>query len=208
LNVDARRRELECQRVATSKRLLPFALAAVMALSSAACDRGDKASGTIPNDAAPAESDPFISVRAQLGEQAVRDLFEVEAAHAEYWRMFTLDRFDGESWTSTNPDGSKRGVALLPPVILPQSGGRLPPGAETLNQTFRILSDFDITHALPMAQTAEEIAGPIGNITWDPVRAQAFIDHGLADHLTEVGTLLTQMSVPDQLGSIDVSGST
>jgi transglutaminase-like putative cysteine protease len=27
-----------------------------------------------------------------------------------------------------------------------------------------------------MAQTAEEIAGPIGDITWDPERSQAFID--------------------------------
>ncbi|HEY1127484.1 MAG TPA: transglutaminaseTgpA domain-containing protein [Actinomycetota bacterium] len=189
--------------MASSKRLLPFALAAVMALSSVACDGGDKASGAIPNDAAPAESDPFISVRAQLGEQAVRDLFEVEAAHAEYWRMFTLDRFDGESWTSTNPDGSKRGVALLPPVILPQSGGRLPPGAETLNQTFRILSDFDITHALPMAQTAEEIAGPIGNITWDPVRAQAFIDRGLEEGMEYAVRSRIVIPTPEQLDQVE-----
>jgi transglutaminase-like putative cysteine protease len=189
--------------VASSKRLLPFALAAVMALSSVACDGGDKASGAIPNDAAPAESDPFISVRAQLGEQAVRDLFEVEAAHGQYWRMFTLDRFDGESWTSTNPDGSKGGVALLPPVILPQSGGRPPPGAETLNQTFRILSDLDIKHALPMAQAAEEIAGPIGEITWDPVRAQAFIHHGLEEGIEYAVRSRIVIPTPEELDQVE-----
>lgn len=174
-----------------------------MALSSVACDGGDKASGTIPNDGAPAESDPFISVRAQLGEQAVRDLFEVEAAHGEYWRMFTLDRFDGESWTSTNPDGSKVGVALWPPVILPQSGGRPPPGAESLNQTFRILSDLEITHALPMAQTAEEIAGPIGEITWDPVRAQAFIDRGLEEGMEYAVRSRIVIPTPEELDQVE-----
>jgi transglutaminase-like putative cysteine protease len=45
-----------------------------------------------------------------------------------------------------------------------------------LNQTFRILGDLDGPHALPMAQTAEKISGPIGDVTWDPARGQAFID--------------------------------
>ena len=109
-------------------------------------------------------------------KEATRHLFEVEAEHGEYWRMFTLDRFDGVSWTSTNPDGSQGGVLLSAPTVLPRSGGAPPPGAETLDQTFRILSDFDSAGALLMAQTAEEIAGPIGDITWDPERSQAFID--------------------------------
>lgn len=105
-----------------------------------------------------------------------RSLFEVDAEHAEYWRMFTLDRFDGESWTSTNPDGSEGGVVVSAPATLPLSGGAPPPGAEPLDQTFRILEDFDSAGTLVMAQTAQEIEGPLGDITWDPERSQAFVD--------------------------------
>ena len=136
-------------------------------------------------------------------EQAVRNLFEVEADHGEYWRMFTLDRFDGTSWTSTTLNGSEGGIPLSTPAILPRSGGRPPPGTETLNQTFRILADFDNVRALPMAQTAEEIAGPIGNITWDPARSQAFIDGPL-----EAGMEYTVRSrivdpTPEELDQVD-----
>jgi TgpA N-terminal domain len=81
----------------------------------------------------------------------VRNLFEVEADNAEYWRMFTLDGFDGEEWTSTVPDASEGGAPLSAPATLPQSDDSPLPGAETLNQTFRILGDFDGEHALPMA---------------------------------------------------------
>ena len=78
-----------------------------------------------------------------LTAEQVRNLFEVEADHGQYWRMSTLDRYDGESWKSTNPDGSEGGVPVSAPATLPQSGGGAPPEAEALNQTFRILSDFD-----------------------------------------------------------------
>jgi transglutaminase-like putative cysteine protease len=136
-------------------------------------------------------------------EQAVRNLFEVEAAHGEYWRMFTLDRFDGKRWTSIDPDGSEGGVPVSAPASLPQSDGGASPGGETLNQTFRILGHFDNVRALPMAQTAKEIAGPIGDITWDPARSQAFIDGPL-----EAGMEYTVRSrivdpTPEELDQVD-----
>jgi transglutaminase-like putative cysteine protease len=170
------------------KRFGGFALAAAIAVSVVACEAGDSGGGTKPNEAAPASAgtqgspEPswlsgFLS--SVTDEQAVRSLFEVEAENREYWRILTLDGYDGERWTSTNMGGSEGGLPLTVPAILPRSAGRPPARAETMNQTFRILSDFDSAGALPMAQTAEEIAGPIGDITWDPHRAQAFIDGGL-----------------------------
>jgi transglutaminase-like putative cysteine protease len=201
-------------RVMSSYRnkLAQFALAAAIALAAVACDGGDGASRTRPNEAPAATTDPTGSAEpswatrflgALTDEQAVRDLFEVEADHAAYWRMYTLDRYNGRSWTSTNPDGSGGGVPLSPPAILPRSGDGPPPGAETLNQTFRILSGFDSAHALPMAQTAEEIGGPIGDITWDPARSQAFIDGELEGGMTY--TVRSRIVVPtaeelDQVG--------
>jgi transglutaminase-like putative cysteine protease len=129
-------------------------------------------------------------------------LFEVEADHGEYWRMLTLDRYDGEKWTSTDPDGSEGGVPLSTPATLPRSGGAPPSGAEVLNQTFRILGDLG-WNALPMAQTAEEIAGPIGDIIWDPARSQAFIEGGLEAGMTYTVRSRIVVPTPEELDQVD-----
>lgn len=125
--------------------------------------------------------DPFISIHAQLDEQAVRDLFEVETSQAQYWRLYTLDVFDGEEWRSSDPNGSAGGESVSVPTVLPQGPAySFPPDTETQPFTFRVLSDFDAAHALPMAQSPEEItSGDLGDVTWDPYRGQAFLDGGL-----------------------------
>jgi transglutaminase-like putative cysteine protease len=130
---------------------------------------------------APTASDPFTSINAQLDEQAVRDLFDVRTEDPQYWRLYTLDEFDGESWRSSDPDGSEDGQTVTVPTLLPQSQGYSPPpDSQTQSYTFTILSGFDSGHALPMAHTPEEItAGDLGDVTWDPYRGQAFVDGGL-----------------------------
>jgi transglutaminase-like putative cysteine protease len=123
--------------------------------------------------------DPFISIHAQLDEQAARDLFEVESPEPAYWRLYALDQFDGSTWTSSDPDGSQNGQVVQTPVALaPAPGYGIPPDADPLPQTFRILTDLD-SPWLPMAQTPEQIAGPLGDVTWDPYRGQALVDGGL-----------------------------
>jgi hypothetical protein len=192
-------------------RFAPVALAAAIALATVACDGRSWGSGTRPNNPAPAETVPTGSVERSwatgfLGpatdEQAVRNLFEVEARHGEYWRMLTLDRYDGELWTSANLGGSEGGVTLSAPATLPQSGGSPPPGAETLTQTFRILSDFESAHALPMAQTAKEIEGPIG-VTWDPARSQAFIQGHLEAGMEYTVRSRIVVPTPEELDEVD-----
>jgi transglutaminase-like putative cysteine protease len=127
--------------------------------------------------------DPFISIHAQLDEQAVRDLFKVRTEEGQYWRLFALDVFDGEEWRSSDPDGSRDGVSLSTPASpLPQDPHyAYPPDAETLAQDFTILSDVDTGGGLPMAQSPEEIFGPLGDITWDQNLGQAFVDGGQLD---------------------------
>jgi transglutaminase-like putative cysteine protease len=126
--------------------------------------------------------DPFVSIHAQLTDDApVRDLFEVQTSDPQYWRLLTLDEFDGQDWRSSDPNGSA-GQTVSAPTVLPQVPGfdfpaDTPPAQ---NFTFRILSDFDNAHALPMAQTPVEItAGDLGDVRWDPTRGQAFTDGGL-----------------------------
>jgi transglutaminase-like putative cysteine protease len=126
--------------------------------------------------------DPFVSIHAQLTDDApVRDLFEVQTSEPQYWRLLTLDEFDGERWRSSDPEGSA-GQTVTAPTVLPQAPGFDFPGdtPPATNFTFRVLADFDNAHALPMAQTPVEItAGDLGDVTWDPTRGQAFLDGGL-----------------------------
>ena len=189
-------------RVMHRKTLALGALAVAIAIAAVACDGGR---GTKPNEPS---GQSFLGsfLDPVTDEQAARSLFEVEADHGEYWRMFTLDRYDGESWTSTDPDGSETGVPLSVPATLPRSGGVPAFGAETLNQTFRILSDFDSAHALPMAHTAEEIAGPIGDITWDSARSQAFIHGGLEAGMEYTVRSLIVVPTPEELDQVDPLG--
>jgi transglutaminase-like putative cysteine protease len=189
----------------------PLLMAAAIALAAVTCDGGDDGSGTRPNEAVPAKTGPTGSPEPSwvtgfldpITDEVMVNLFEVDADHAEYWRMFTLDRYDGESWTSTNPEGSEGGVTLSAPATLPRSGGGPPPAAEILTQTFRILSDFESAHALPMAQTAEEIAGPIGDITWDPARSQAFIDGDLGAGMEYTVRSRIVAPTPEELDRVD-----
>lgn len=130
--------------------------------------------------------DPFISIHAQLTDDApVRNLFEVETSDPQYWRLVTLDEFDGDEWRSSDPDGSA-GQTVTVPTLLPQPPGQSfpadTPPAETF--TFRMLTDFDNAHALPLAQTPVQInAGDLGDVTWDPYRGQAFVGSGLDEGL-------------------------
>jgi transglutaminase-like putative cysteine protease len=192
-------------------KLAPLVVAAAVALAAVACDGGGGGSGTRTNEASPANTDPtgspepswvtrFLDPRS---DEQVRDLFEVDADHGEYWRITTLERFNGASWTSANPYGSEGGVHLSGPATLPQSGGSPPPGAEILIQTFRVLSDFDIARALPMAQRAEEISGPIRDITWDPARSQAFIDGHLEAGMEYTVRSRIVVPTPEELDQVN-----
>jgi len=145
--------------------------------------------------------DPFISIHGQLDEQTVRDLFEVETSQAQYWRLYTLDVFDGEEWRSSDPDGSVGGQSVPVPTVLPQAPAySFPPDTETQPFTFRVLSDFDAAHALPMAQSPEEItSGDLGDVTWDPYRGQAFLDGGLDAGLEYSVRSRIVVPTPDEL---------
>ena len=148
--------------------------------------------------------DPFISINAQLsGDQAI-DLFEVETSQAQYWRLYTLDVFDGEDWRSSDPNGSVGGQSVSVPTVLPQAPTySFPPDTETQPFTFRVLSDFDAAHALPMAQSPEEItAGDLGDVTWDPYRGQAFLDGGLDAGLEYTVRSRIVVPTPEELDQV------
>lgn len=206
--MDRRLELLDRPRVRYRTTLTSFAVAAAVGLAAIACDGGDAASGTSPNETAADIESPtmvpeFPSFLDPRAADRVVNLFEVEANDPEYWRLISLDRFDGESWTSTDPDGSEGGVPLSAPASLPLSDGGAPPGAETLDQTIRILNDFDVAHALPMAQKGKEIEGPIGDFTWDPARSQALADGGLEAGMEYTVRSRIVVPTPEELDQVD-----
>ena len=154
---------------------------------------------------APTASGPFTSIQEQLGEQAVRDLFEVQTEDPQYWRLYTLDVFDGEEWRSSDPDGSVGGQSVAVPAVLPQAPAyRFPPDTQTKPYTFRVLNDFDAAYALPMAQAPVELsAGDLGDITWDPSRAQAFIDGGLEAGMEYTVRSRIVVPTPEELDQVN-----
>lgn len=134
-------------------RIASLALAAAISLTASACEARASGGGTRRGEVASASrsapivagsaTDPFSSLYAQL-KRPVRDLFEVEASRPEYWRLLTLDRYDGDSWTGRDPEESRGGLRLSTPAALPQAAGSTyPADADSLTQTFRILSDLD-----------------------------------------------------------------
>jgi transglutaminase-like putative cysteine protease len=118
--------------------------------------------------------DPFVSIQAQLERDEPVDLFQVTSGTSAYWRLYALDRFDGTTWSSSDPD-AEEGIVLSSPAQLP---ARFPPGAPSLSHRVRVLRDLDDPW-LPMAYPAERVTLPDGTLRYEPDLASAVIDGGL-----------------------------
>jgi transglutaminase-like putative cysteine protease len=122
--------------------------------------------------------DPFVSIQAQLDNDEPVNLFEVTSdGGAAYWRLYALDRFDGTTWSSSDPR-AEQGQVLGSPARL--TVATFPPTAETLAQRYRVLRDINDPW-LPMAYPAEAVAGPFGEIRYNANLATAVFEDGLAE---------------------------
>ena len=74
---------------------------------------------------------PFVSLEAKLNQLADVEMFTVESTHRSYWRLTSLDQFDGISWTYSRPFDSVQGD-------LPQVDQNAAGDAERAVQTFTI----------------------------------------------------------------------
>jgi transglutaminase-like putative cysteine protease len=118
--------------------------------------------------------DPFVSIQAQLERDEPVDLFAVTSDTSAYWRLYSLDRFDGTTWSSSDPD-AEGGIVLSSPAQLPV---RFPPGAPSLSHRVRVLRDLDDPW-LPMAYPAERVTLPDGELRYEPDLASAVLEGGL-----------------------------
>jgi len=106
--------------------------------------------------------DPFVSVRPRITDQTDVPMFTVRAESPSYWRLVTLENFDGTTWNPQAFNG----------FDLPSGGfdafERLPfgPEARTLTQTFSI-SGLDGGY-LPAAVQAVDM--PTGSPVYNSTR--------------------------------------
>jgi transglutaminase-like putative cysteine protease len=73
---------------------------------------------------------PLVDIKARLVNQSNIEVFSVESPRADYWRLTSLDRFDGVAWTSSGT--YQRARDELPTRLAPSIA------TETLRQTFTI----------------------------------------------------------------------
>jgi transglutaminase-like putative cysteine protease len=92
----------------------------------------------------------------------------------------------------------------VPTGPLPQPQRYVPlPDTNTEPFTFRMLTDFDDAHALPLAQTPVQInSGDLGEVRWDPYRGQAFVDGGLDAGMQYTVRSQILVPTPEQLDQV------
>lgn len=73
---------------------------------------------------------PIVSLQTRLLKQGDRPVFTVDSTYPSYWRLTSLDHFNGVTWTAT---GSYRGFSTRLPGVVPSG-----PGVQEIHATFRI----------------------------------------------------------------------
>ncbi|HEX2241179.1 MAG TPA: transglutaminaseTgpA domain-containing protein [Actinomycetota bacterium] len=79
------------------------------------------------------EVDPFVSIAPRLLEQSEAELFKVRTRRAAYWKLVTLARFDGESWSAAPRALARIGAPADP---IPSSSPLTTSVAKPLGQSF------------------------------------------------------------------------
>lgn len=107
--------------------------------------------------------DPFASIHASLNREEAVEVFRVttDSGKASYWRLLTLDEFDGSEWKVSDP-GLGAAVTHPVPATLPVD---VPAGAERLDQEITVVGYAD--RWVPMAYPAETVDVPADVVEYD-----------------------------------------
>lgn len=116
---------------------------------------------------------PLVDIRTRLVERGPTEAFRVEANRRAYWRLTSLDDFNGTIWRSNDTYRTARG--RLP------SGARVDAPGERVHQTFRITSLATLW--LPHAYEPVGIDG-IDGVSYNAPTGSLITEHDTADGLT------------------------
>ena len=116
---------------------------------------------------------PLVDIRGRLVDQSRAEVFTVRSNQRSYWRLTSLDTFDGRIWSS---DASHRPV-----------GRRLPRGRATEGRTDRVVQEFRISSLsslwLPAAYRPERLEG-VDDVSYNEELGSLITNDDTTDGLT------------------------
>ena len=135
---------------------------------------------------------PLVTIKRELVEQSSTEVFTVNADRPAYWRLTSLERFDGEIWSSQGTYRPAKGE--LPIADGPGAGAKV-----TFKQTFNIEALSSIW--LPAAYRPTQYTGPSG------VRYDRNSGSLLTEADTPTGLSYTATSALADLDAAELSGA-
>lgn len=124
---------------------------------------------------------PLVEIRGRLVEQSAVEVFRVQADRRAYWRLTSLDIFDGNVWSSRGSFGGADGRL--------DGSGRAEVPTTPVTQAFAISGLNAIW--LPAAFEAAEIDPGDAEVRWDDVSSTLIVS---TDHPTSDGLRYTVVS--------------
>lgn len=129
---------------------------------------------------------PLVDIRARLLDQRRTEVFTVRSDEPAYWRMTSLDRFDGELWSSGG--------------TFQEAQGELPTGVAPDRVSRPLRQEFEITGLsaiwLPAAYEPSVVDSAGLDVRWEPASATLVVDQ---ERATSDGTRYTVVSRLPQL---------
>ncbi|MGE5460920.1 MAG: DUF3488 and DUF4129 domain-containing transglutaminase family protein [Solirubrobacterales bacterium] len=142
--------------------------------------------------------DPFVSIHASLNRDHPIDLFRVTTdGPRTYWRVTTLDTFDGSTWSMSDPqlDGARE---YTTPASL---GAAFPAGSDLIEQHVEVLNDLGDS-LIPLAYPAQFLDIPTDRISYDEGAGVAEAPDPLQEGTTYRVDSRRVLPAPEQLDAV------
>lgn len=148
--------------------------------------RGDNARVTVS---------PLVDIRSRLVDQRAVEVFTVRSSERSYWRLTSLEEFDGTIWSSSGSFGAADGA-------LPESV-EADVATSTFEQSFTISALAAIW--LPAAYEPRALDAPGAKVRYDEESATLIVDNGItsSDGITYRVISDSPRVTPDDLSGAD-----
>ncbi len=137
---------------------------------------------------------PLVDIRARLVDQSNREVFQVRSPEPAYWRLTSLERFDGRIWSSSGSYGAADGE--LPQSVTPTVS------TQTFAQTFTI--EALATIWLPSAYEPRAVQADALDVLYDERSATLIVDQGIE---SSDGLVYQVTSASPRITAADLAGS-
>ncbi len=112
---------------------------------------------------------PIVDLHRRLVRQSDRVMFTVRSTAPSYWRLTSLDHFDGQIWSAS--------------AEFAEAGSRLPSSAPKGLRTRRVIQDVEVVSLAslwaPAAFEARELPRASGPLLWDSKSSTLIVDDEL-----------------------------